>query len=332
MVRRLLAGGLLVALCATAATRPRYGGTLRVEVREPVELADPPTSGRLADPLPAFQISRWEPGRRAVFTADDNAPGGRPFVDTVEVEFGRPHRDQALDLEVGKADLVEAGQAELRRIRRVWASQPVRLVVLVAGPRLPDAVRQSLALAIDRAPIHSGLLQRQGDATAALLPQWMTGYAFMFPTQPDLVKARALVAPLPNPARVFSIGYDPAVPQARAIADRVALNARDAGLMAAVVGQGNADLRLVEVRLGGPEPAVALAGVAAALGLGEVGRAATPEALYNEERALLDGARVIPLFHLPELYGAGPRVRTWLAPAIGKMGDWRLESVWLERK
>ena len=45
------------------------------------------------------------------------------------------------------------------------------------------------------------------------------------------------------------------------------------------------------------------------MGLAEPARSDTPEALYNAERALLDGFRVIPLFHLPRVFGAGPRVK-----------------------
>ena len=38
------------------------------------------------------------------------------------------------------------------------------------------------------------LLQRQGEVSGALLPQWLSGYAFLFPTATDLARARALLA------------------------------------------------------------------------------------------------------------------------------------------
>ncbi|HJT90236.1 MAG TPA: hypothetical protein VJ732_20335, partial [Bryobacteraceae bacterium] len=134
---------MVAAFAAAAATRPHYGGTLRVEVQRSLETADPPASGiGMANLPPTFQIARWEAGRAAAYSADDNAPGGRPFLDSVEIQMGRPLRDQAIDLELGKADVVELALNEVRRAvagRRIWISAPVRLVALVFTPRVSDA-------------------------------------------------------------------------------------------------------------------------------------------------------------------------------------------------
>jgi hypothetical protein len=324
----------LAALAATAAaaTRPHYGGTLYVEIRQSFETPDPPTAGYgMPDLARAFAITRWEAGRRAVYAADENAPGGRPFLDTVEIEMARPLRDQSIDLELGKADLVELGPSELRRQpagRKVWASAPVRLVALVFAPRVEDArIREALALAVDRAAIHNVLLQRQGEVSAALLPQWLSGYAFLFPAAADAARARTLVAGIPAAARAVSLGVEDAAE--RAMAERIALNARDAGLAVSVVPQAaGADARLVEVRIRSLNPALALAGMAVSLGLPEPPRAASPEALYAAERALLEGFHVIPLFHLPDAYGVNPRVKG--RPGITSLGEWRFENLWVE--
>jgi ABC-type transport system substrate-binding protein len=335
LVAAVVAAVATVALAssAAAATRPRYGGTLRVEVREPGESADPPQTGHLAEPAGAFHMARWEPGRRAVYEADENAAGGRPFLDSIEIVLGRPPREQALALELGKTDVADAGAGEARRLRRTWTSAPVRLLALVVSPRVNDArVRQALALAIDRAAIHSTLLQRQGEVAGGLLPQWLSGYAFLFPTAPDLDRARALVAHLTASGRTFSLGYDNSEPQARAIAERVALNARDAGLLVSVAPNAHADVRLLEASIRSLDPAQALAGVAAALGQSDPARTAGADALYQAENALLESWRVIPLLHLPEVYGVGPRVRTWLVPGVGELGGWRFENVWLEAR
>ena len=103
---------------------------MRVEVRQAAETPDPPPF------LDAgFNITRWDAGRRAVYEADENAAGGRPFLDTVDIQVGRPLREQSIDLELGKADLVELGPAELRRQpagRRVWTSAPVRVLFMAA--------------------------------------------------------------------------------------------------------------------------------------------------------------------------------------------------------
>ena len=104
------AGALLLAVTAAAATRPRYGGALRVEIRESFDAADSPAARRFLGALsPSFTLSEWAPGRRAIYTADENAAGGRPFLDTVEIQMARPTRDQSIDLGLDRADVVELG-------------------------------------------------------------------------------------------------------------------------------------------------------------------------------------------------------------------------------
>ena len=330
--RWFVIASVLVALPIEAATRPHYGGTLRVEVQAVNETPDPPQNGRgMVDLNGSFSITHWEAGRMAIYTADDNAAGGRPFLDTVEIQLGRPLREQAIDLEVGKADLVELGPNEARRStagRKTWASAPVRLLALVFNARLPDArVREALSLAVDRAAIHNVLLQRQGEVTGALLPEWISGHAFLFSAALDLNRARTLIAGLPAAARSLSLGVEDS--GLRPIADRIALNARDAGLAVSIApNAANADVRLVEVRMESENAARALNGVAAALGLGVPGPADSPEALYAAERGLLDGFRVVPLLHLPDVYGVGSRVRG--APGISRLGAWHFSDSWLE--
>ncbi len=56
-------------------------------------------------------------------------------------------------------------------------------------------------------------------------------------------------------------------------------------------------------------PGEALAGLAAALGLPEPRALRFAGAIYAAERALLEGFRVIPLIHLPDVYGVGRRVK-----------------------
>src|SRR5450756_2075565 len=67
----LLLVAALLHPAAPAATRPQYGGTLRVELRQNAETPDPPAllGG-------GFTIARWEAGRLAVYEADENAGGG----------------------------------------------------------------------------------------------------------------------------------------------------------------------------------------------------------------------------------------------------------------
>src|ERR1019366_249948 len=101
----------LLCLAGHAATRPQYGGTLRVEVRQSAETPDPP-------PLlgGGFGIARWKAGRLAVYEADENASGGRPYLAGVEILLGRALRDQAGDLDLGKADRSEEHTSELQSL------------------------------------------------------------------------------------------------------------------------------------------------------------------------------------------------------------------------
>jgi peptide/nickel transport system substrate-binding protein len=328
---RYLVGSLAVlalALPGLSATRPRYGGILRVELHAPFESSDPPQSGPgMADLARGFSMTVWEGGRRAVFMADENAAGGRPFLDSIEIQLARPLREEALDLEVGKADLVELGPNEIRRApagRKTWSSQPVRVIALIFGPHVEDAhIREAMALAVDRATIWSVLLQRQGEVSAALLPQWLSGYAFVFSATADLSLARSLAAG----GRPLTLGVtDPAL---RTIADRILLNARDAGIALSIAPPGaNADLRLMEARVPSSDAPRALAALAAAFGLPEPVHADTPEGLYAAERALLDEHRAIPLVHLPDVYGVAPRVKG--GPGITPLGEWRFGDLWIE--
>jgi hypothetical protein len=278
-----------------------------------------------------FTIVRWEAGRRAVYEADENAPGGRPYLDGVDVTLGRGLRDQSNDLDLGRADVVEMGPAELRRMpagRKIWVSSPVRVLALVFAARFDDArIREALALAVDRSAIHGVLLQRQGEISGALVPQWISGYAFLFPVAADLRRAGALAAG----ARPITLGVS--YPAMRAIAERIALNARDAGLRVSLLGPpiaqpDSADVRLVEVRVASADPWRALAGLAASLGLPEPARCDSPEQCYAAERVLLEGFRVIPLIHLPDVYGVAPAVKG--PSGVTPLGEWRFENLWLE--
>jgi hypothetical protein len=201
-------------------------------------------------------------------------------------------------------------------------------LALVFSPRFDDArVREALALAVDRSAIHTVLLQRQGEISGALLPQWLSGYAFAFPAVTDLGRARQLAAG----ARSITLGFIDAA--TRQIAERIAVNARDVGLSVLVTPQAaSADVTLMELPIASMDPAKALTEIGAALGLPvpvrEPSSSPSPEQNYAAERALLESFRVIPLIHLPDVYGVGPRVKG--RPGITPTGEFRFENLWLE--
>ena len=295
----------LLGLLGSGATRPRYGGTLRVEVRETFETAEtmPPVAG--------FVVSSFAAGKRALLTADENAAGGRPFLDSVEVLLGRALRDQSSDLDFGRADVVELGPVELRRAMaggEVWSSSPVRVLALFFCLRLEDArVREALALSVDRSAIHTVLLQRQGELlTCRSSAAVAVGLGFSVSSGGRSGEgARAGGGTASGGAVDHSGAGRPGSPAHRR-SDRVE-RGRDSVLFVSVASlAATADVRLVEVELTEHDPGRALAAVAVALGIGLAPRTDSPEALYRAERALLDGFRVIPLFDLPDVWGGAP--------------------------
>ena len=284
-----------------------------------------------------FRITEWQAGKRALLGAYEGYWGGRPFVDAIEVHFGRAYRDQAIDLELAKADLVEIPIGDVRRAAqqavRTWTAAPSELLALLfdRGPGSVEdvRVRQALALSIDRDAIHNVLLLGQGETTGAILPGWLSGYAFLFPAARDLDRARQLASALPKPAQRISFAYDSADPLARPIAERIALNAREAGLAIQTAPAPQAAVRLVKYPLRSLDAMNVLAEIGGVLHADAQPAAATPEALFAYERKLLEDFRIVPLFYLPEVYGLSSRVRNWDPQA---WGDWRLDNIWLETR
>ena len=275
-----------------------------------------------------FRVTEFQPGKSLKLVSSDESWSGRPFIDGVEIEFGKSLREQALELELGRVDIVEATPAAASRVR-VSSSLPVELMALIftANSNAQDPrVREALALSIDRKPIQFVLLKGAAEPTASILPNWMTGYSPAFPTQPDVTRAKALLAD--SRPRALSLSYDPRDPQSQLIAERIALNAREAGITVQVSMSGTEDLRLIRIALVTPDPALALREAARELSLAESAlRGNSVEDLYQAERSLLDGSAIIPLFHLPVASAVGPRVRDWTS---SKLGLWNLADIWLE--
>jgi ABC-type transport system substrate-binding protein len=428
LLRRLavtsaLLGVAFAALPARSARRPRYGGTLRVEMGASVTSLDPAAAtssteeaaavaqiaplvfehwGAVDTPIGAagsgpFRVTSWEAGKRAVLAANDDFREGRPFVDAVEIAMGRGAHERLVDLELSKTDLTEIAPQDARRAAeqgvRVSVSQPDELLALVyvAANARPDAgsnstgagnrrasqgagqtsgpgnghargaaaeqaMGQALSLAIDRVAIVNFILQKTGEAAGGLLPQWSSGTAFLFPagapTAADLEHAKELWKEIAA-AGPLVLGYDSADPLEQSVAERIVVNAKEAGMamraqaMSAAgaslrdsrgIGQqtGRVDLQLVRWRMTSPLPADALrdflsrnyAGPLAGVEAGAFPEDASPEEIYKQQRAVLNTFRVVPLVWLPQVYGLSARVRDWKAPGPGE--NWPLADVWLD--
>src|SRR5439155_18675399 len=104
-------------------------------------------------------------------------------------------------------------------------------------------IREAIALTIDRTAISRVLLQKQAEAAPSLLPQWMTGYNFLFTSQPDIERARKLRnEAVRNGAVSISLAYDVGDNVSRAIAERIAVNAREANITLQTFGEKNLTL------------------------------------------------------------------------------------------
>jgi peptide/nickel transport system substrate-binding protein len=288
------------------------------------------------------------------FRANEDAWAGRPFVDSVEVTLGEPALRQILSLQVGRADIIEIPPDLVRKARqenlRLWSSPPDTLLGLRFDDAQPGSnnpqLREALDFALDRETMANVLLQRQALPASALLPQWLSGYAFLFGTPMNLDRAKELRSSLP--ANLVG-GSDPLRLRVDAVGDlmkllgeRVAVNARQANISVQLVphtapSSGNAvttapatGLHLFAWHYDSLSPRAELQALAHQLH-SEAGETASesgdPERLYAEERHLLAERQVLPLVLLPEYAGIAPNVRNW---TVAPSGEWRLADIWLD--
>jgi len=265
-----------------------------------------------------FRLSKWEEGHRAVLEANEDYPGGRPFVDVVEFTAAAPRSAYQLSA----ADIWELPVGVSRRAipdgMRVWTSTPLDLIALnLINPE--PGLRDALSLSIDRAAIVNVLMQRRGEIATGLLPQWLTGYEFLFAAPFDAARARQAAVALKNRSLVMRV---PASDQlARLVADRVIVNARDVGFTLQTGANGNVEM--VHVRLDCAGAGRALREISGQAIAGD-----SSELLYRAERAVLDQGRLIPIAHVPDVLGIGPRVRSSTGlPTCDLLSD--IPNMWL---
>ncbi len=292
-----------------------------------------PSDGKLSGTGP-FSMAQWDAGKQATLTANEGYWAGRAFVDSVRVDFGKNNHDQMLSLDLSKADVVEVAPENIHRARAenrsVMTSEPEEFMALVFArdPASEDEThaRNALALSIDSAAVNNVVLQGGGEPGRALLPNWISGYAFAFsaPASPDRARQeRAQSKHVP----AWTLGFEPSDTAGRVIAERVLLNARDAGITLQLTSVAGADLRLVRIPLSSSDPHVALAELARTLQLPQPRfENESAEDLYSAEKALLQSRRVIPLLHLRSAVAMRPNVHDW---NVLPDGTWSLRNVWL---
>ena len=379
MSRRLAASSAIIAalailaIPARPARRPHYGGTLRVEIGSTVNSLDPARAA--ANPADAtvereiesliyekqnadgslagvagsgpFRISEWEPGKRLTLAANDDFPGGRPFVDSIEIDMGRSAHDRLVDLGLGRTDFSEIPAEDARQASglgvRVSATQPDELIAIafLPGHSAADDVRlrEAVADSINRAAIVDFILQKEGEAAGGLLPQWSSGTAFLFPTTPDTVHAKELRSQIAGSSEI-RLGYDSGDALEESIAERIAVDAHEAGITVATdaiapgANAGRNDARLVRARMSSAKPGEALTSIlsaldrAAGIDVAPLRNLDSAEQIYAAGRGALDGFHLVPVVWVPQVYGLSDRVRDWETPATGE--SWPLADVWLD--
>jgi peptide/nickel transport system substrate-binding protein len=290
-----------------------------------------------------FHIVDWLPGKKMTLAANEDYWRGRPFLDGIEIELGKSFRDRMNALDIGHIELVEVAPEQMRQTsqegRHVVNSAPVELLALLftRDVQTPDekSLREALALSIDRASIRSVLLQGAGQPAASILPNWMSGYGFVFSTGADLTRARHQREQV-HATPTWTLGYDGHDPLARLLVERIALNAKDAGLSLRPTSLQpdsapqalTADVRLMRISLDSAADAwIVLDQVAAIAGMPAPTRKnRSIEDLYATEQAMLAAQKIIPLFHLPVCYAAAPSVQNLNLRVDGTLN---LTDVWL---
>jgi MarR-like DNA-binding transcriptional regulator SgrR of sgrS sRNA len=243
---------------------------------------------------PQFKCGAFEKveGPRPSLRAFDLYWDRRPYVDAIEVAANPQD-----------ADIAELPLAGARRPRsdthRLWSTAPVETIVVDASKT--PGIRDALSAAIDRQSIVKVLFQGRGEAAGGLQPQWESGYAFLFPVQQDLTRARALLAQKPGP---FVLGYPNGDALVRQLAERIAVNARDAGLILQVKA-GPGDLHIYREN-------------------------EHSFASYEVERATIEDRKLVPVVHVPRLFAIHSRIRGWEAAHDGKSAEIHPESIWLD--
>jgi hypothetical protein len=288
------------------------------------------------------------------FRANEETWSGRPFLDAIEVTLGVPPLRQLFDLQLGKADVVELSPELVRRAmqdnQRVWSSAPATVYGLRFDDTQPaDAaakLREAMSLSLDRQTMANVLLQKQAEPASALLPQWLSGYAFLFTMETNIERAKEIRSTLPANLAAGSaplrLRVDVPGDLAKLLGERVAVNARQAAILVQVANRATVHttttssdpavgVHLFSWHYSSLSPRVELESMVSTLKLVDANEAAVtssdPEQLYAREKKLLEERRVLPLVTLPDYVGLGQRVRDWM-PA--RWGEWHLADVWLD--
>jgi ABC-type transport system substrate-binding protein len=303
-----------------------------------------------------FKLSEWRPGDHALLTANDDYWGGRAYPDAMDVRMGLSLREHLLEHRLDPDHAAELGIDQVRTLEQsnqnLLLSRPADLLAVVFLQRNPPVasgrkpvdprIREAISMAMSRSAISNVLLQKKSAPARGLLPQWLTGYEFLLPVESNVDNARKLRAEVSSTAPI-TLTYDFSDPVAKLVAERIAVDAREAGIFIQPFGDPhtntvserktlNVDAVLLRLPLQSLDAATALAGLEAELELSPEINAAIlsanrPEDLLEAERKALEDHRIIPVVHVSQSLWLNNNVHNW---QILPNGAWKLDQLWVE--
>jgi hypothetical protein len=141
----------------------------------------------------------------------------------------------------------------------------------------------------------------------------------------------------------IALAYDASDPISKLLAERIALDAREAGIVVQPFGEAhvgnkqarsslNAGAVLLRLPLAATEPSVALAARMDEMGLLPEHsalnlKADQPEQLFDLEGKALQTFRVIPIAHASQAVWLSPATHNWQQSPTG---SWQLDQFWVE--
>jgi hypothetical protein len=141
----------------------------------------------------------------------------------------------------------------------------------------------------------------------------------------------------------IALAYDFSDPLAKLAAERIAVDAREAGIVVQPYGELhinskaarasiNADAVLLRAPLQALDPSVALAARIDDLGLPQenipaILAATRPEDLVEIERKIMESNRVLPVAHVPQALWLNSTAHNWQQRVNG---EWDLDQLWVE--
>ena len=141
----------------------------------------------------------------------------------------------------------------------------------------------------------------------------------------------------------MALAYDASDPTSKLLAERIALDAREAGIIVQPFGEAhvgnkqsraslNADAVLLRLPLSSTEPSIALAARLDEMGMLPEHSALNvktdqPEQLFELESKTLQSFRMIPIAHSSQSVWLSPVTHNWQQSPTG---NWQLDQLWLE--